>query len=79
MGKTETTSLDSFYNNKIKLWYQKKQDKKRLNGVIQEIHSKGNASKHDERYELEDAKQLSKDFKILEEFIIKCIDDIHNK
>ena len=78
MNKEEKTSFKSFYDGKINQWYSKREEKKRLKDVIQDIDSKGNASKHDSRYELEDAMQLNKDFKILEKFIIKCIDTIED-
>ena len=79
MGKEETTSFKSFYDGKINEWYSKKEVKKRIKLVVQDIASKGNVSKHDSEYEFSDAKQLNKDFNALEEFIIKCLHKIQGK
>ena len=79
MGKDDPQSFDAFYGNKLNSWeeYKKKREiKKRIHNAIKEIHAKGNFSKHDFDYEFSDAKQLHNEFKVLEEFIIKCIDDI---
>ncbi len=75
MGKPRSTSFKSFYDSKINDWYNKNK-RNGFKNVINEIASRGNISKHDSFYELEDAKQLNKDFKTLEDFIIKCIDEI---
>ena len=78
MEKKDSTSFDSFYNGKINEWYNKKSAKKRIHNAIKEIHSKGNFAKHDFEYEFTDAKQLHNEFKVLEDFIIKCINNIRD-
>ena len=74
-------SFDAFYGNKLNSWEEYKDErkiKKRIRNAIKEIHSKGNFSKHDFDYEFSDARQLHNEFKVLEEFVIKCIDDIQD-
>ena len=74
MGNKEGCAFDGFYNNKINKWYPKDQNRKRIKDAITQIHSKGNFSKHDYKYQFSDALQLHNEFKVLEKFIIKCID-----
>ena len=77
MGKNEKPGFDAFFGNKLNTWYDKqKQEKKRMHDAVQQIHTKGNFAKHDFKYEFADAKQLHNEFKVLEEFIVKCIDRI---
>ena len=80
MSKNEKPGFDAFYGNKLNKWYtDQKQDKKRIHDAIKQIHAKGNFAKHDSQYPLSDAKQLHNEFKVLEEFIIKCIDSLLEK
>ncbi len=77
MGKKEKQSFDSFFGSKLNEWYKnQKQDKNKMHDAIKQIHTTGNFAKHDFEYEFSDAKQLHYEFKVLEEFIVKCIDNI---
>ena len=79
MGKNNPQSFDAFYGNKLNNWEKLKDEKeikKRIHDAIKQIHSKGNFSKHDFNYEFSDAKQLHNELKVLEDFVIKCINDI---
>ena len=81
MKKKEKTSFDSFLSSKINDLYKHTNDrsrKKTLQKVIEDIASKGNISKHD-LHEYSEAKQLNKDFKTLEDFIVQCINGIQDK
>ena len=75
MGKKEKLSFKSFFGSKINEWYKTRDEKKTIELVINDIDSKGNASKHD-LHEFSDAKQLKNDFDTLEKFIITCIESI---
>ena len=81
MGNTDNNSFESFYKNKINSWYKKtsRTEKKSLEDAIKDIYSKGNDAKHSYIREFSDSKQLNKDFKVLENFIIKCINDINEE
>ena len=83
MGKSnDKESFYAFFGNKLNHWNQykkSKQTKKRIHSAIEEIHKKGNFSKHDFEYEFSDAKQLYNEFKVLENFIIDCINEIQGR
>lgn len=78
MKKNTRESFTAFFNNKSNEWYNDREKKKRIQNAIKEIHAKGNFSKHDPEYDFSDAKQLHHEFKILEKFIVKCIDNIQD-
>ena len=70
------SNLVNFLNSKIGIWYNQNPEKrKRLNHIIDSIQKKGNMSKHDSEHEYSDAKQLHHDFKSLEDFICKVLDE----
>ena len=81
MGKQDDKiNFENFYKNKIDNWYKTdKTFKKSLQDTIKDIHTKGNNAKHSHIRSFSDAKQLSNDFSTLENFIIKCIDNILSK
>ncbi len=79
LDKGSQTSFDSFYNNRINSIYEGKTKKADLKASIKDIHTKGNCNKHSGTYEAMDAIQLHNDFKVIEDFIVNCIEGILTK
>ena len=79
MGKNDGTSFVSYFIPKIDSWWREKKEKgkkKDIKDVLKDIHSKGNGCKHSGIFQLDDAKQLKIDFRVLEHFIIRCIEEL---
>ncbi|MDE0292527.1 MAG: ATP-binding protein [Candidatus Dadabacteria bacterium] len=74
MGKTSTISFESFYSAEINNFIKDKGKRSQFKLSIGDIHSKGNANKHSDVYEVIDARQLVSDFKSIEKFLIHCAD-----
>lgn len=79
---TQQSDLSAFYKNKLSKMIPNKSDKndkKKYEVPITEIHHKGNLCKHDGEYEIINALQLNNDFRILERLLIFCINDKLNQ
>lgn len=75
IGKKEGTSFESFFGAKINdphFGYNRTQ-KKDFKDTLEDIHKKGNLSKHSARWHPSDAHQLRVDFTTLEPFILKVL------
>ena len=79
LDKDSTTSFDSFYSGKMNSMGLDKTKKADLRASIKDIHTKGNCNKHSGTYEAMDAIQLHNDFKVIEDFIVNCIEEILTK
>ena len=78
MEKKDSISFDSFYNGKINKWYNKQSLKSGIKDAIKDISLRGNIAKHNPEHEYIDARQLHHNFNTLEDFIIKCINNIRD-
>ena len=77
MGNPDNNPFESFLKSKASNFYGKKEGKRKsIQRIIGSINSTTNDIKHYHEREIKSAIQLNGDFKVLERFIIKCIDDI---
>ena len=79
MGKNDGTSFVSYFKPKIDSWWREKKEKGKKNDikeVLKDIHSKGNGCKHSGIFQMNDALQLKSDFRVLEHFIIRCVEEL---
>lgn len=72
MGKDSTMDFAGFYNAKINEFIKKRTERGQYKVPIQDIHSKGNITKHSATYDVIDAGQLVSDFRSIERFLIYC-------
>ncbi len=78
MNKSDNDNFHSFFNNKINNWYTDRGQKNDFKTTLEDIHKKGNCTKHSGKYQVIDARQLDNDFTVLEPFIIYALDEIIN-
>ncbi len=72
MGKDSTTEFAGFYKGKINEFTKNRTERGQYRVPIQDIHSKGNTTKHSAAYDVIDARQLVSDFQSIEKFLVYC-------
>lgn len=72
IGKDPTTEFAGFYNGKINEFTKNRTERGQYKVPIQDIHSKGNTTKHSAAYDVIDARQLVSDFQSIEKFLVYC-------
>lgn len=79
MGNPDGNSFYSFLKSKSDYFYSDNKGKKQaIQRIISSIKETTNDIKHYHERDIVNAQQLVKDFKVLDNFIIKCIDDIQS-
>ena len=78
IGKDSTTEFAAFYNMKINEFTKNKTERGQYKVPIQDIHSKGNITKHSGTYDVMEARQLVADFQSIEKFLIYCAGEAVN-
>ena len=79
MGRKGRDSFEKYFESKIDDWEIKKGDKDKKNDiklVLEDIRRKGNSCKHSSTYHMYDARQLKIDFRVLEDFIVRCVKEL---
>ena len=72
-----TGSFVDFFKPKIAEWWKSDIGKKNdIRVALEDIHRKGNCCKHSDKYQVHDAIQLKNDFRVLEDFIVRCVEEL---
>ena len=76
MGRTDRMSFPKYFESEMSSWQKEKGKKNDIKTILNDIRNKGNCCKHSDNYQVSDALQLQYDFRVLEDFIVYCIEKL---